>query len=209
MLPYTQRQFFFFFSPFLHYAPPYHVLVVIVSNFFATASHNLSFLQVFKSVILYLTIYLTLFLGDTIISVSRSKISRLNFHPFYEGFLRISHKVTQVRAFPIKTLMMSKSALALGPDHESQSKSRIFYYLLLHAFLVCHHLNSPSPLSHDSGWRKVVCIKIAVMAAFNIWPLAMAKNIVTFKPKCIKPLPWKESKLGTPMHTYVFTLSAM
>ena len=29
----------------LHYAPPpYHVLVVIVSNFFATASHNLSFL---------------------------------------------------------------------------------------------------------------------------------------------------------------------
>ena len=132
--------------------------------------------------------------------MSRSKISRLNFHPFYEGFLRISHKVTQVRAFPIKTLMMSKSALALGPDHESQSKSRIFYYLLLHAFLVCHHLNSPSPLSHDSGWRKVVCIKIAVMAAFNIWPLAMAKNIVTFKPKCIKPLPWKESNLGTPLH---------
>ena len=135
-------------------------------------------------------------------SETRSKIELgLNFHPFYEGFLRISHKVTQVRAFPIKTLMMSKSALALGPDHESQSKSRIFYYLLLHAFLVCHHLNSPSPLSHDSGWRKVVCIKIAVMAAFNIWPLAMAKNIVTFKPKCIKPLPWKESKLGTPMHT--------
>ena len=202
MLPYsTQRQFFFFFSPFLHYAPPYHVLVVIVSNFFARLllttcrffglspeCHPLSYNL------------LDTFFGDTtretIISQSYESIKDLelglNFHPFYEGFLRISHKVTQVRAFPIKTLMMSKSALALGPDHESQSKSRIFYYLLLHAFLVCHHLNSPSPLSHDSGWRKVVCIKIAVMAAFNIWPLAMAKNIVTFKPKCIKPLPWKK-----------------
>lgn len=68
-----------------------------------------------QSVILYLTIYLTLFSGDTIISPQSYESIKdlelgLNFHPFYEGFLRISHKVTQVRAFPIKTLMMSKSA---------------------------------------------------------------------------------------------------
>lgn len=120
MLPYsTQRQFFFFFSPFLHYAPPYHVLVVIVSNFFARLllttcrffglspeCHPLSYNL------------LDTFFGDTtretIISQSYESIKDLelglNFHPFYEGFLRISHKVTQVRAFPIKTLMMSKSA---------------------------------------------------------------------------------------------------
>ena len=198
MLPYTPRQFFLLCTMLLRPTmswslsfPTFLPLLLTTCRFFRS-------LRV-SSFILQSTWHF--FLGDTIISVSRSKISRLNFHPFYEGFLRISHKVTQVRAFPIKTLMMSKSALALGSDHESQSKSRIFYYLLLHAFLVCHHLNSPSPLSHDSGWRKVVCIKIAVMAAFNIWPLAMAKNIVTFKPKCIKPLPWKENKLGTPIHT--------
>ena len=122
MLPYsTQRQFFFFFSPFLHYAPPYHVLVVIVSNFFARLllttcrffglspeCHPLSYNL------------LDTFFGDTTRETIISQIQSyesikdlelgLNFHPFYEGFLRISHKVTQVRAFPIKTLMMSKSA---------------------------------------------------------------------------------------------------
>ena len=84
--------------------------------FCETTSHNLSFLWSFtrvSSFILQSTWHF--FWGDTIISPQSYESIKdlelgLNFHPFYEGFLRISHKVTQVRAFPIKTLMMSKSA---------------------------------------------------------------------------------------------------
>ena len=116
--PYTQRQFFSFSRPFCTMLrptmswslsfPTFLRLVLTTCRFFGLSPecHPLSYNL------------LDTFFGDTtretIISQSYESIKDLelglNFHPFYEGFLRISHKVTQVRAFPIKTLMMSKSA---------------------------------------------------------------------------------------------------